>query len=44
MRDQLLPEQRLLGITEELAGFLLKEIIDDAGAFNVNRRCSRVIE
>jgi len=38
MRDQLLPEQRLLGIAEELAGFLLKEMVDDAGEFSVNRR------
>jgi len=38
MRDRLLPEQRLLGIAEELAGFLMKEMVDDAGEFSVNRR------
>ena len=38
MRDQLLPEQRVLAIAEELAGFLLKEMVDDAGEFSVNRR------
>ena len=38
MRDRLLPEQRLLGIAEELAGFFMKEMVDDAGEFSVNRR------
>ena len=38
MRDRLLLEQRVLGIAEELAGFLMKEMIDDAGEFSVNRR------
>jgi hypothetical protein len=38
MRDQLLPEQRVLAIAEELAGFIFKEIVDDAGEFSVNRR------
>ena len=38
MREQLLPEQRPLGIAEELAGFLMKEMVDDAGEFSVNRR------
>ena len=38
MREKLLPEDRLLGVTEELAGFLMKQIIDDAGLVSVNRR------
>ena len=47
MQGQLLPEQRILAIVEELAGFIFKEIIDDAGEFSVNRRywspCNRTI-
>ena len=38
MRDQLLPEQRVVAIAEELAGFFMNEMIDDAGEFSVNRR------
>jgi hypothetical protein len=38
MRDKLLPEQRLLGIAEEMAGFLMKELVHDHGEFSVNRR------
>ena len=37
MRDQLLPEQHLLGITEEMASFLWNEAINDKGQFSVNR-------
>jgi hypothetical protein len=38
MRENLQPQQHLLGIKEELAGFLMREIIDDKGLFSVNRR------
>ena len=38
MRDQLLPQQRVVAIAEELAGFLMNEMIDDAGEFSVNKR------
>jgi hypothetical protein len=39
MREKLLPHQRLLAIQEELAGFLLKEVIDEKhGRFHVNRQ------
>jgi hypothetical protein len=31
MREQLLPNQRIRAIQEELAGFLLKEVIDEKG-------------
>ena len=36
MRDKLLPEQRLLGIAEELAGFLMKEITTREKAIGEN--------
>ena len=36
MREKVLPEQRVIAIAEELAGFLLKEMVDDAGEFSVN--------
>jgi hypothetical protein len=39
MWEKLLPHQRLLAIQEELAGFLLKEDIDEKnGRFHVNRQ------
>ena len=38
MRDRLLLEQRVVGIAEELAGFFMKEMVDDAVEFSVNRR------
>ena len=38
MRDQLLPQQRVVAIAEELAGFLMNKMLDDAGEFSVNRR------
>jgi hypothetical protein len=39
MREKLLPYQHLLAIQEELAGFLLKEVIDKKhGRFHVNRQ------
>jgi hypothetical protein len=39
MLEKLLPHQRLLAIQEELAGFLLKEVIDEKhGRFHVNRK------
>jgi hypothetical protein len=38
MRDQLLLAERVLAIVEELTGFIVKEIIDDAREFSVNRR------
>ena len=38
MREKLLPEERLLVVTEEPAVFLMKDVIDDAGLFSVNRR------
>ena len=38
MRDSLLPEQRLLGIVEELVGFVLKDMVDDKGLFSINSR------
>ena len=41
MREKVLPEQRVIAITDELAGFLLKEMIDDAGEFSVNNRSNR---
>ena len=41
MRDRLLPQQRVLAIAEELAGFLLTHMIDDAGEFSVNNRRNR---
>ena len=31
MREQLPPNQRIRAIQDELAGFLLKEVIDDKG-------------
>jgi hypothetical protein len=31
MREQLQPNKRIRAIQEELAGFLLKEVIDDKG-------------
>jgi len=31
MREQLQPNQRIRAIQDELAGFLLKEVIDDKG-------------
>ena len=34
MRDQLLPHQRVLAIQEELAGFLLDEVISEKGEFH----------
>jgi hypothetical protein len=37
MQNKLLPEQRLLGNEEELAGFLMKEVIDAHGRFHMNR-------
>jgi hypothetical protein len=39
MREKLLPHQRLLAIQEKLAGFLLKEVIDEKHErFYVNRQ------
>ena len=38
MRDQQLPEQHVLAIAEELAGFIVKKIINNAEEFNVNTR------
>lgn len=38
MRDQLLLAERVLAIAEELTGFIVKEIVDDAREFIVNRR------
>jgi hypothetical protein len=38
MREKLLSHQCLLAIQDELAGFLLKEIIDQHEGFNINRR------
>jgi hypothetical protein len=37
MWEKFLPQQLLLAIQEELAGFLLKEVIDQKGRFNINR-------
>jgi hypothetical protein len=38
MWEKLQPHQRLLAIQEELARFLLKEVIDKKhGRFNINR-------
>ena len=31
MREKLAPEQRIRAIQEELAGFLLREVIDEKG-------------
>ena len=31
MRDALLPRERIRAIQEELAGFLMKEVIDERG-------------
>jgi hypothetical protein len=36
-RDKVLPDQRIQRVAEELAGFLLKEVINDDGKFSVNR-------
>ena len=41
MRDKVLPEQRLIGIAEELAGFFMKAMVDDAREFSVNNRRNR---
>ena len=38
MRESLLPEERLIAIMEELAGFVLKEMVDDNGLFSINSR------
>jgi hypothetical protein len=39
MQEKILPHQRLLAIQEELAEFLLKEVIDEKhGRFNINRK------
>ena len=38
MRNSLLPEQRLQGIAEELAGFVLKDTVDDKELFSINSR------
>ncbi|KAK1613286.1 hypothetical protein QYE76_036959 [Lolium multiflorum] len=38
MREKLQPHEHILGITEELAGLLMKEVIDDNGLFSPNRR------
>jgi hypothetical protein len=38
MREKLQPHQHLLGIVEEVAGLLMREIIDDNNLFSVNRR------
>jgi len=35
MREQLLPNERVRAIQEELAGFLLKEVIDEKGEYHV---------
>ena len=37
MRECLLPQQHLIGISEEVASFLLNEAINDKGEFSVNR-------
>ena len=37
MRECLLPQQHLLGISEEVASFLWDEAINDKGEFSVNR-------
>jgi hypothetical protein len=31
MREKLLPTQRIRAIQEELAGFLMREVLDEAG-------------
>ena len=41
MRERLQPEQRVIGIGEELAGFCMTEMVDDAGEFSVNNRRNR---
>ena len=41
MREKVLPEQRIIAIEEELAGFLLEVMVDDAGEFSVNNRRNR---
>ncbi|KAM0884309.1 hypothetical protein ACQ4PT_031083 [Festuca glaucescens] len=37
MREKLQPHEHLLGITEEVAGLLMREVIDDNGLFSPNR-------
>ena len=34
IREKLLPDERIRGIQEELAGFLLNEVIDSKGEHN----------
>jgi hypothetical protein len=38
MRENLQPQQHLLGVREELEGLSMREIIDDKGLFSVNMR------
>ena len=38
MRNQLLPEQRVKAIGEELAGFLLEDVIEDKREFSCNKK------
>jgi len=33
MHDTLIPEERILAIQEALSGFLVREVLDPAGAF-----------
>ncbi|XP_071683773.1 uncharacterized protein [Lolium perenne] len=40
MREKLQPREHLLGIAEEVAGLLMREIIDDKGRFSPNSKWS----
>ena len=33
MRDTLIPEERILAIQEALSGFIIREVLDQAGEF-----------
>ena len=38
MRNKFRPEQRVKAIVEELAGFLLEDVVEDKGEFGCNKK------
>ena len=40
MRNQLLPEQRVKAIGDELARFLLEDVVEDKGEFSCNKKAT----
>ena len=40
MRNSLLPEQRVKAIGDEMAGFLLEDVIPDKAEFSCNKKAS----